>query len=101
LKRDRNSYHFAAYAPRRGNCIAFALRRFRDRGGYLVARKSHWGWWWHVLWSADLIHFQEFVPVVPSHKQSWPPLWFEGYVRHTTAPDQQELNAAAAARRLA
>lgn len=45
------------------NCVLFAIGRFWTRGGYVVVRKSDYGWWPHVLWSPDLVMFEQFHPV--------------------------------------
>ena len=62
------------------NCYLFALRRWWTRGGYVVVRKSRYGWWPHALWSADLIDFYDYVPNAP-RKRAFPPLLFRGTVR--------------------
>jgi hypothetical protein len=69
------------------NCLIFALlRRFRS-GAYLISRRSHFGWWNHYSWSADMKTFESFVPVVPNHKRRFPPLIFRGRVQiGTEAP---------------
>lgn len=72
---------------RRSNCLIFALTRVFTFGGYLHLRKSNYGWWPHVFWSADLFNFEEFTPL--SHQtQRWPPLFFYGYVKVTNAEEQ-------------
>ena len=47
-----------------GNCLLFALWRWVTRGGYLILRRSHHGWWLHVLWSPDLrdARLEHYVP---------------------------------------
>jgi hypothetical protein len=70
----------------RSNCLFYALRRWKRDGGHLVLQKSRYGWWAHVLWTADFKTFYEFVPV--SHAQQRrkirygiPPMWYRGYER--------------------
>jgi hypothetical protein len=62
------------------NSLLFAVRQLLQHGGYIVMRKSHHGWWPHFLWSADLVTFEEFQPIVPAHTRRLPPLLFRGYV---------------------
>lgn len=38
----------------RSNCLIFALVKWRKYGGYLVIRKSRYGWWPHFIWCRDL-----------------------------------------------
>ena len=50
-------------------------------GGYLVIRKSRWGWFPHVLWmSPDRSRLSSFVPINPRRHLIPPPL-FRGYVK--------------------
>jgi len=46
------------------NCLIFALWRWVTRGGYLILRRSHHGWWPHVLWSSHLrnAEIEHYVP---------------------------------------
>jgi hypothetical protein len=62
------------------NCLIFVIGRWLKRGGYVIARKSHWGWWLHFLWSPDLQTFEEFVP--GRYRRRWlPPVLFRGRVK--------------------
>jgi hypothetical protein len=67
----------------RSNCWVFVWRRWWQRGGYAVLTKSRYGWWLHVVWSADLITFEEFAPPV-KYRHWLPPLWFRGGVKRWT-----------------
>jgi len=51
------------------------------RGGYLLVRKSHWGWWPHFLWAPEApASAEHFVPDEP--RPRWmPKLWFRGHVK--------------------
>lgn len=69
--------------PERGNCVVFALRRWYQQGGYLIVRRSWYGWWPHLIWSADLVTFEEFLPVDPTRRR-FPPVWFAGMIRRWT-----------------
>lgn len=68
------------------NCVCFALYRYVTRGGYVIVRASDHGWWPHILWSPDLVHFEQFHPI--RHRRwyatvlRWhiPPLLFDGHV---------------------
>jgi hypothetical protein len=63
------------------NCIIFAVWRVIRRGGYIVVRKSRWGWWPHVLWSPDLKTFEEYQPIQPNHHLVVPPPIYRGVVK--------------------
>lgn len=71
------------------NCLFFVLAKLWRRGGYLIIRKSHFGWWPHFIWSPDLVEFQEFTPPV-HYPVILPPILFKGVTLITTA-DQQVL----------
>jgi len=62
----------------KSNCLIFAATRFFSRGGYLIVRKSSYGWWPHFSWSEDLVTFEKFVPLGPCEKRIIPPLLFRG-----------------------
>ena len=72
------------------NCLIFAVQHLFSCGGYIIFRRSHYGWWFHVLWSKDLKEFLEFHPTGAKHYRWFPPLLFKGYIRHTTADQQTE-----------
>jgi hypothetical protein len=65
----------------RCNCLVYALRKWFTHGGYVVMRRSRYGWWPHFLWSPDLLQFFAFVPVKRPHRRWLPPLWFKGSER--------------------
>lgn len=62
------------------NCLIWALRQWFKKGGYLIIRRSYFGWWPHFLWSADLVTFWEFNPAKKENQRS-PPILFRGQVR--------------------
>jgi len=64
----------------KGNCLTFALRKWRAEGGYIVIRKSRYGWWPHFLhMDAETRVLTHLVPVKPERRW-FPPLTFEGIV---------------------
>jgi len=63
------------------NCLFYALGKCWREGGYLVIRKSRFGWFPHFLWSPDLKEFWEFTPREPNHNRLLPPVFFHGVVR--------------------
>jgi hypothetical protein len=66
------------------NCLIFVIQRWWARGGYVIARKSRWGWWPHFLWSADLRTFEDFHPLMSEAERAgrWvPPCIFAGRIR--------------------
>lgn len=63
------------------NCLIFVLYQWFTKGGYVVVRRSHWGWFPHFIWSADLKRFQQFTPISEKRRyRLFPPLVFRGYV---------------------
>jgi hypothetical protein len=71
----------------KSNCILFALRRWFSRGGYIVLRKSNYGWWPHMIWTKDFVTFEEFTPPV-HYARVFPPLVFEGIIKTTNRTEQ-------------
>jgi len=58
---------------RRSNCLVFALHRWWTDGGYLILRRSHYGWWPHVLWTRSLSEAPlSYVPAKPIPWQRLP-----------------------------
>lgn len=68
--------------PRRSNCLIFAVSRVLTRGGYLLVRRSRWGWWPHFLWaeSLDPLRIEHFAPVAGGRPRLFPPLIFQGHI---------------------
>jgi hypothetical protein len=66
----------------RSNCLIFALGRFVTRGGYILARRSRWGWWPHFLWASSLhpLRLEHFSPVQGGRPRLLPPLLFKGHI---------------------
>ena len=66
----------------RSNCLIFALWRLWNRGGYLMMRRSRWGWWPHFLWaeSLDPLQIEHFAPVGGGRPRCFPPLIFRGHI---------------------
>lgn len=65
----------------RNNCLLFALYKWFKFGGYVITRKSNFGWWPHFIWSKDLITFEEYIPSEHQEGLKFPPLYFKGYIR--------------------
>jgi hypothetical protein len=63
------------------NGLSYFICRWFREGGYIVMRKSHYGWWPHFLWTRDFISFFEFTPGVHNGNAPLPPPLFPGYVR--------------------
>lgn len=62
------------------NCVFFALSQWWKKGGYIIIRKSKWGWWPHLLWSPDLKEFWEYQPQKPNHHLLIPPPLYRGMI---------------------
>jgi hypothetical protein len=71
----------------KSNCVIFALQRWFSLGGYIALRKSNYGWWPHMIWTKDLVTFEEFTPAVHC-VQAFPPLLFNGTVKITNREEQ-------------
>lgn len=73
------------------NCALFAWRQQRQFGGYVVTRRSKYGWWSHYFWTADFVTFWAYETTIQwlkdlyrTHHWFVPPLLFPGeMVRHT------------------
>lgn len=62
-------------------CLTYALGKWAREGGYLVIRRSRWGWFPHFLHlSADRQRLTHMVPLLPRRRGS-PPIWFRGRIR--------------------
>jgi hypothetical protein len=71
----------------KSNCILFALKRWFSHGGYIVLRKSNYGWWPHMIWTKDFVTFEEFTPPV-HYDVTFPPLLFKGIIKITNVKQQ-------------
>ena len=68
---------------RRSNCIIFAVklyarRRRKGEHGYIVVRKSHWGWFPHMLYARvhrGKVRLVSYVPNLPKPKGLPAPLF--------------------------
>lgn len=68
------------------NCLCWALAKWKRYGGYIVMRKSNYGWFPHFLWlSKDRTQLESFVPDDPRHKVLPPPV-FRGHVKEGDEP---------------
>jgi hypothetical protein len=66
---------------RRDNCLFWAVRQLRHKGGYISMRRSRWGPFPHFLWSRSAPpDCQSFVPLEP-RRRLFPPLLFRGRVK--------------------
>ena len=73
-------WHFA-------NCAIFAVLREHESGGYIIFRRSHHGWWYHIEYAEDLQgEFEEYNPLWPKDVWHWwrPPFLFRGKVNRFT-----------------
>lgn len=69
------------------NCLFWSVDQYRKRGGYLIARKSHWGNWPHFAWSADLKTYEAFVPLEGQNMDVFLPYpLFRGRIKFSTEP---------------
>jgi hypothetical protein len=71
----------------KSNCVIFALQRWFSRGGYIVLRKSNYGWWPHMIWTMDFATFEEFTPPV-HYPVVFPPPIFKGIIEITNVKQQ-------------
>ncbi len=71
-----------------GNCLWYAFSRWMTKGGYLIVRKSRYGWWPHFLWSPDLKTFEQFRPRIHRNGLWIAPPIFRGSVVVMTADER-------------
>lgn len=63
------------------NCLFWALKKWFKDGGYIVIRRSKYGWFPHFLWMCkDTIILESYVPKNPK-KRTFPPILFRGHVK--------------------
>lgn len=64
------------------NCLVFALWRWVTRGGYLLMRRSRWGWWPHFLWAETLepLRVEHYAPLGGGRPRWLPPPFFVGQI---------------------
>lgn len=64
------------------NCLIFALWRLATRGGYLLMRRSRWGWWPHFLWAETLDppRIEHYAPLGGGRPRWLPPPLFSGQI---------------------
>lgn len=64
------------------NCLIFAFRMWARHGGYVIVRKSNYGWWPHFMWVKSLgeLEVTNFVPENPKTGLLLPPPLFKGKI---------------------
>lgn len=62
------------------NCLFYALNKWYHEGGYLLVRKSFFGWWPHFLHMSLDGEITHFSPIGPKRKRILPPLLFKGRI---------------------
>lgn len=69
--------YFELWTPVISNCIIWALVMQSRFGGYVVFRKSHYGWWPHAFWAHRLNcdKWYEYIPTQHDSDQQLP--WYE------------------------
>ena len=79
------------------NCFLYAVSQWLKSGGYIVIRKSRWGWWPHFLHAQldttsnklEIDHFVPVEPIPPTGWRRWLPVhivFFRGRVKNTDQP---------------
>ena len=73
------------------NCLLWAVKAWRKRGGYLCFRASAWGPFPHCIWAPRIsIESQSFSPNAPRMK-TVPPILFPGSVVSGDEPPQKSV----------
>lgn len=63
------------------NCLIHVLKKYWNEGGYIIGRKSKYGWWPHFFHVADNGVVTEFIPLVPKpNDRKFPRVLFWGKV---------------------
>mgnify|MGYP007122342835 CR=1 FL=1 len=74
---------------KKSNCFFFALalyyrRKLSGRHGYIISRRSHWGWFPHFMYARyrldKTIQMVGYIPKNPRHKRLPPPI-FHGKIK--------------------
>lgn len=66
------------------NCLIFAFEKWFKRGGYLVIRKSRYGWWPHFIYCSDLknAEIEHYVPIKRDLENKYvDKLFFKGIIK--------------------
>lgn len=76
----KHLYHFNA--PKRCDCIVWAMHRFFKRGGYVCFRRSLFSRWViHVFWSRDQkVWWGYTTEDGPATGPWWQAVWFKGHI---------------------
>ena len=69
--------------PKYSNCLIFTLNMWARYGGYVIVRKSRYGWWPHFMWAKSIegLEITEFTPerkALSTDKLKLPPPLFKG-----------------------
>ena len=75
------------------NCLFFALNKWLKHGGYLVIRKSRYGFWPHFIWCKDLknAEIEHYVPTVSRLKlEQLHKFVFKGMIKFDDIPHDIE-----------
>lgn len=89
---------------RYSNCFIYAIQQWKRSGGYIVIRKSRFGWWPHFLHARldstssklEVDHFVPDEPKPPIGWRRWFPIHtiiFKGRVHTTDQPNQDNDSA--------
>ena len=63
------------------NCLIYALLKLYREGGYVLMRKSFYGWWPHFLHMSATGEVTHFSPE-KKRRRFFPPLLFRGRIYH-------------------
>jgi hypothetical protein len=63
------------------NCWIYAFWKRIKEGGWLMARKSRFGWWPHYAHMDEKGIITEFAPLAKKKKRITPPVIFKGEIR--------------------
>jgi hypothetical protein len=73
------------------NCLIFAFFQWLKHGGYVIARKSKYGWWPHFMWVQSLNDLEVLEYSLDKKvNRALPPIVFDGTVR--MKKDEQSAN---------
>ncbi|MHA2068982.1 MAG: hypothetical protein ACXABY_31860 [Candidatus Thorarchaeota archaeon] len=62
------------------NCLIYAKQKYDKEGGWIVMRKSHYGWWPHFLHLSKDMKLTQYT-LHGKRKRIIPPLVFKGFVK--------------------
>lgn len=65
---------------KKSNCLFYAFKKYRRYGGYILMRKSNYGWWPHFLHMTKDGKITQYT-LSRKKRRILPPIVFTGFVK--------------------